>query len=197
MHKDSKPGSQKANRRREIFAREYLKDLNGTRAAIAAGYSEKTAQEAASRLLSNAMVQKRIKELLDKKIERLDITVEGVLGELRKMGFANMQDYVRLTEDGLAALDVSKVTRDQWAAVQEMTSDTAGTTVDPNWSGGEGGPPKVPVIRNKIKLADKRGSLELLGKYLKLFTDRVAVGSADGGPIAVRIVTNVNLPEEL
>lgn len=49
--------------KQELFAREYLKDLNATQAAIRAGYSEKTAQEQASRLLSNVMVQSRISEM--------------------------------------------------------------------------------------------------------------------------------------
>ncbi len=49
--------------RHEIFAREYVKDLNGTRAAIAAGYSRKTARVTASQLLTKPNIQKLLAEL--------------------------------------------------------------------------------------------------------------------------------------
>ena len=49
--------------RRERFCVEYIKDYIGTRAAIRAGYSEKGASVEASRLLRNASVLRRVKEL--------------------------------------------------------------------------------------------------------------------------------------
>lgn len=49
--------------KREKFCTEYLVDLNGTQAAIRAGYSEKTANRIASNLLSNVDIQNRIREL--------------------------------------------------------------------------------------------------------------------------------------
>ena len=47
-------------RKQQIFVAEYLTDLNATRSAIAAGYSEKTAEPAASRLLRNVKVAAEI-----------------------------------------------------------------------------------------------------------------------------------------
>ena len=49
--------------RQERFCREFLVDLNGTKASVRAGYSEKTAYSQASRLLKNAKVAARIAEL--------------------------------------------------------------------------------------------------------------------------------------
>lgn len=46
--------------RQRLFIDEYLKDFNGTQAAIRAGYSEKTAQEQSSRLLSKVIVKEEI-----------------------------------------------------------------------------------------------------------------------------------------
>jgi hypothetical protein len=43
----------------------------------------------------------------------------------------------------------------------------------------------------KIKIADKRGSLELLGRYLKLFTDKVE----HSGSLGVQLVTTVPRPQ--
>jgi phage terminase small subunit len=58
------PETLKSHFRRERFAREYLLDLNGTRAAIAAGFSFKTAAQAASRMLRNVKVRALLKDLL-------------------------------------------------------------------------------------------------------------------------------------
>lgn len=52
-------------KRQERFIQEYLIDLNAKQAAIRAGYSPKTAQEQASRLLSNVKVQTAIVAFLD------------------------------------------------------------------------------------------------------------------------------------
>lgn len=46
--------------RQRLFVTEYLKDFNGTQAAIRAGYSEKTAQEQSSRLLSKVIIKEEI-----------------------------------------------------------------------------------------------------------------------------------------
>lgn len=43
------------------FAEEYLKDSNGTQAAIRAGYSPKTANEQAARLLANVSIKDYVK----------------------------------------------------------------------------------------------------------------------------------------
>jgi len=112
---------QKTNARWNIFVREYLIDLNGARAAIAAGYSEKTARAAASRLLTKSNVQELIEKLTAARAQRLDISADRVLWELAKMAFANMLDYVTV-QNGDAYIDLSKLTRDQAAAIQESRS---------------------------------------------------------------------------
>lgn len=49
--------------RQERFCQEFAKTGNATLSAISAGYSEKTANEQGSRLLANASIQQRIREL--------------------------------------------------------------------------------------------------------------------------------------
>ena len=187
-------GKQKTDLREERFAREYIIDLNGTEAAIRAGYAKRSAHVQASRLLRKDKVKDLIAQLTLKQAEKLDITAERVLHELAVMGYANLQDFSRVTADGLAGLDLRNLTRDQWAAVQEITSDTAGMTIDPNWN-GQGEPPLIPVVRTKIKLANKVSSLELLGKYLKLFIERSEVTGPGGGPVPVQIVSHIPRPK--
>ena len=76
------------NSRHDRFCREYLKDLNGTRAAIAAGYGKKNARKIASRLLTNVDIQARVAKLTKKHADKLDLSAEKVLSELSRMGFS-------------------------------------------------------------------------------------------------------------
>ncbi len=159
------------NSRHERFCREYLTDLNGTRAAIAAGYAKKSAKVTASRLLTNANVQALLAELTKKHADKLDLSAEKVLSELSSTGFSNMLDYLKITKEGVAYVDLSNLTQEQAVAIQEITVD--------EYVEGKGKDARK-VKRTKFKLADKIRALELLGKYLKLFTERVEVTGLAG-----------------
>lgn len=150
------------------FVQEYLVDLNGAAAYKRAGYqaSGNAAETGASRMLRNAQVKAAIHAAMDERAQKAGLSAEAVLAELRKMAFANMLDYITTQSDGTAVVDLSKLTRDQAAAIQEVTAETyeeRGSRKDD----------VRPVKRVKFKLADKRGSLELLGKHLKLFKEQV------------------------
>jgi phage terminase small subunit len=71
------------NARQSLFVKEYLVDLNATRAAIAAGYSERTAESQASRLLRNVNVKQEVDKRMEKRAEKLEITAEYVLGKIK------------------------------------------------------------------------------------------------------------------
>lgn len=73
---------QKLSAKQEQFCREYLVDLNATQAAIRAGYSAKTAQEQASRLLSNVMVAARVAELKAQRADKVARTAQDVLNDI-------------------------------------------------------------------------------------------------------------------
>ncbi len=161
------------NSRHEFFAREYVKDLNGTRAAIAAGYARKTAKSAASRLLTNVNVQAILTKLTKKQADKLDLSAEKVLSELSRMGFSNFLDYVNITEEGDAFVDLSGLTQEQAAAIQEVTVN--------EYMEGKGKDARK-VKRTRLKLVDKIRSLDLLGRHLKLFTDRMEVSGLEELP---------------
>jgi phage terminase small subunit len=67
--------------------REYLLDLNGTRAAVAAGYSSKTASVVASRMLRKVKVQALLKQRMEERQQRLDLSADRVLQEIAKIAF--------------------------------------------------------------------------------------------------------------
>lgn len=70
------------NEKQKQFCNEYLIDFNGTQAAIRAGYSEKTANRIASRLLSNVDIQVYLKELIENRNERTKITQDEVIRDI-------------------------------------------------------------------------------------------------------------------
>ncbi len=134
----SQTAKQKTDLRYEIFAREYVLDLNGTRAAIAAGYSEKGAEAAASRLLRNVKVHKLIADLSSHRAKKLDITAEYVLGKVKQT--------IERCSQGVEVVD------------------------------REGNPTGV---WKEDSFAVLKGC-ELLGKHLKLFTDKLEINDSQG-----------------
>lgn len=146
----------------ERFVTEYLIDLNATQAAIRAGYSAKTAEVQGCRLLRYAHVAEAVKTAQDKRAKRTEITADAVVQELAKIGFANMLDYITV-QNGDAYVDFSTLTRDQAAAIGEVTSEI--------YTEGKGDDAK-DVKRTKFKLTDKKAALDSLGRHLGLFVDK-------------------------
>lgn len=153
--------------RERIFVREYLVDFNASRAAARAGYSPKAAPHHAHRVKNRPRVRAAIEAALAARASKLEITAERVLRELALMGFANLGDYVTPEPDGTARLDLSGLTRDQAAAIRELTSEAVTT--------GQGAAART-VRKVKVRLADKKGSLELVGKHLGLFGRKAGDG---------------------
>lgn len=159
------------NPKQDAFVAEYLVDLNGKQAAIRAGYSPKGAEVTASKLLRVPKVKIAVQEAQKTRSQRVQISQDAVLNELAKIGFANMIDYITISGDGTAGIDLSKLTREQAAAIVELTSED---TYDKEGN---------LTRRNKIKLADKRGALGDIGKHLGLFKD---------GITAVAMIVNIS-----
>jgi phage terminase small subunit len=156
------------------FVSEYLIDLNATQAAIRAGYSAKTAQQQGSRLLLNVVVQEELSRQQSKVAERLEITKEQIVDELAKIGFSNMLDYMRAGPDGDPYLDFSGLTRDQAAALSEVTVE--------DFKDGRGEDAR-DVRRVKFKLHDKKGALVDLAKMLGFMVEKHEHTGKDGAPI--------------
>lgn len=68
--------------RHERFCQEYIVDYNGTQAAIRAGYKEGSARQQAARLLSNAAILARVRELQKEQVERLAVSQDYVVMQL-------------------------------------------------------------------------------------------------------------------
>lgn len=140
------------------FCEEYIKDLNGTQAAIRAGYSEKTANEQASKLLAKVNVQIYVSELKKSLSDKNEGLAQQVIDELKKLGFANIQDYINPQNE---IKDLTTITRDNAAAVESIKK-----TVTEFSGGGESSGKKTTI---QFKLYDKISALEKLGRHLGIF----------------------------
>lgn len=75
----SKSTGAKLSPKQKRFCDEYLIDLNGTQAAVRAGYSPKTANEQAAQLLAKLSISEYIQKRQQALSEKLEITQEWVL----------------------------------------------------------------------------------------------------------------------
>jgi phage terminase small subunit len=139
------------------FVEEYLIDLNGKQAAIRAGYSARSAEVQAARLLGYAKVHAAVREAMQARSRRTGVTADRVVAELAMIGFANMRDlWPRRGE----RIDLDGLDQDRAAAVEEITIDES---IDPSG---------VLHPRIHLKLRDKIGALSSLARHLGMLTDR-------------------------
>lgn len=158
--------------RRTRFVKQFLVEHNATKAAIAAGYSEKTAGQAGARLLKDVKVREAIEAENKKANAKLDITVERVKKELARLAFYDPRKF--FNDDG-SLLPISQLDEDSAMAL-------AGMDVNELFEGN--GEDRSQVGYNKkVKLVDKLEALVALGRHLKMFTDKIEV-NADGALIA-------------
>ena len=146
-----------------MFIAEYLVDGNATRAAIAAGFSPRSAEVTGARLLKNSKVAKALALRHARRVDKLEITAERVLGELAKLAFFDPGKLFDADGHLLPIVEMDDVTRAAIAGLDVELRE--GATL---LGVGLG----VSTVR-KVKLADKGQNLERLGRYLKLFTDKV------------------------
>jgi len=162
------------NERRAAFAREYVIDYNATQAAIRAGYSAKTAQEQASRMLTNAQVQAAIAEEQQKRVKRTEITQDRVLQEVARLAFLDIRKA--LNEDGT----LKRIT--------ELDDDTAaalaGLDIFEEFT-GKGEDREFVGYTKKIKLADKKGALELLMRHMGMLNDKLKLQGDAKNPLVL------------
>jgi phage terminase small subunit len=151
-------------------------------AYIDAGYKSTldSADASAARLLADAKVAARVSELQVEAAKETIATAARVLEEMAKLAFANMADFFMVGTDGAPRLDWGSLTRDQKAALQEVTCDI--------FTDGRGDDARE-VRRVKFRLADKRAVLVDLGRHLGLFKEKVEHSGPGGGPVAIKDVT--------
>lgn len=133
------------------FCNEYLIDLNATQAAIRAGYSSKTAEQTASRLLRNVKVQEYIEKIMNEKQSRLIASQDEVLETLTAVMRRQKKEQIVTSERHRRSYFDEEG--------RKVTEDT-----------------EVPVtVEIDTKISDVNKAAELLGKRYGLFSDKVNV----------------------
>lgn len=152
--------AKKLTKKQQLFVDEYLIDLNATQAAIRAGYSVDTAREIGCENLAKPNIQQAIAKVMAERSKRTGINQDRVVLELAKIAFVKMTDIVDdegriksdATDDDLACIESVKF--------KESYSDTGSMT------------------EREVKIASKMKALELLGKHLGMWNDKIDVNVA-------------------
>lgn len=170
--------------RQARFVEEYLLDLNGTQAAIRAGYSPTSAAESACEFLTDSKISAAVERGKAVRAARVGISADAVVSELAILATACVEHYV-VDDDGYlrAAPDAPEgVMR----AVQSVDRKKR------VFYDKEGGISHVEY-EIKFKLWDKPGQLKLLGRHAgaKFATDKVELSGPGGGPIPIQEVRSV------
>jgi len=141
--------SKKLTPKQDRFCREYVIDLNGTQAAIRAGYSPRTADRLAYENLRKPEIQSRVSELAKKVDEKAEVNGERILRELLLMAHFDPSDVAnKCSSPAEIALLPEHVRR----AIAGWSWDKHGNFI--------------------LKFHDKLRALELLGKHRALWTER-------------------------
>lgn len=143
--------------KQQRFVEEYLIDLNATQAAIRSGYSAKTADVQGSRMLANVKVQQAISEIMAERSKRTGINQDRVVLELARIAFVKMTDVVNA--DGEIRPDASD---DDLACIESVKYKRSNTDTGSS-------------EEREIKIASKLKALELLGKHLGMWNDKLDV----------------------
>lgn len=142
---------------RNIFIDEYLIDLNATRAykvAYPKVKNDNTAAVNGSKLLRNTKVKKEIEKRMKEREKRTEITQDKVLKEIANLAFIDRTDIVKIISGKLVIKDFSELTPEQRACISSI---------------------KVTKFGIDVTFYNKEKALELLGKHLGMFTEKLEV----------------------
>ncbi len=163
----------KLTAKQKAFVNEYLIDLNATQAAIRAGYSVKTANEQGARLLANVSISEFISKAMEERSKRTGITADQVLNELAMIAFANGTDFAQVVEEpiivnGRYVKDPDTGQLRKQEVVKIVPTDKLPEDKKRAIAGIKEGRYGVEVAT-----CDKVKALELLGRHLGMFKDKV------------------------
>lgn len=146
-------------KKQKIFADEYLIDLNATRAyrvAYPSVKKDETAAAAAARMLRNVKVQEYISERMQERQQRTEVTQDMVVKELAAIAFARATDYAAVKGGSVCIKDTDSLSDDQVRAIAGIKEGANGI---------------------EIKLNDKEKALELLGRHLGMWNDKLDINA--------------------
>ena len=133
----------------EAFVKEYLVDLSPTKAARRAGYSAKSAKTLGPRVFKRPDVQTAIRKAMEERAKRTEVDADKVVQQLARIAFADMKNYVEYGPGGVTLKQSGKVDGTVVGSVSETKEGIRFTLA-----------PKIPA-------------LELIGRHLGMFNDKM------------------------
>jgi len=172
--------------KRAAFCREFVADYNGTQAAIRAGYSKRTANEQAPRLLANVSIQKEIARRESLIQNKIFICKEKILRELAMLGFSDIKDHVTIDAVGcVQAVGIDNLPIGASRAVKKVKEKRIIKSVQ----GTKDKPSEDTILEStfEFELHDKINPLIQMGKELGMFREQREHTGKDGGPVEVTL----------
>ena len=153
--------------RQRAFVEAYASMPNAKTAAITAGYSERSARQIGSRLLTRVDIKSAIRARTTTALEKLEVSDEMTLQELAVIAFSNIQDFVEWDKDGdLVVKPSAEIPRHLAAAIESIDEQVFK-------SENKDGTRQYTRVKRKIKLYNKLDALKTLSEYLGI-TDSMA-----------------------
>ena len=176
--------------KQNAFCAEYLKDMNATKAAIRAGYSAKSAEAIGAQLLKKTRVARIIDSALGRRALRVEVTTDDVLRELIAMAQTDISQA--FDENGTLRpfADMPHDVRRMISAVE--TEELKGMVIGAD---GEMDIGTVGKVR-KVKFWSKEKALELLGRHLKMYVDKVEHSADSSLEALILAATQKTEPEK-
>lgn len=157
-----------------LFVYHYLLTLDPWASALRAGYSVSVARSTAYQWCKpggpKARIYDAIQHGLSRHAQKLEISTERVLQGLAQLAFSNALDYGSVDEEGEFSINLTGTTRDQFAAVSEITSRSTRVGGGKTTKGKKDAATVTERV-TRLKLADKRPALVDLGRHLGIFKD--------------------------
>lgn len=158
---DLKPIEEWTDKERLIVDKYFELGLNGTQAAIKAGYSKHSARQIASETLSKPYIRAEI----NRRLSLMAMGKDEVLARLAAQGRGDMRDFIGLSSNALKRHPDGSLIK----KYKNNISTTTITTTDP-----EGNPVVEKTVEEKIELElyDAQAALVQLGRHHGLFMDK-------------------------
>lgn len=140
------------------FVEEYLIDLNATQAAIRAGYKPDNADKVGTELLGKTRVSEAIAKAMADRSKRTGVNADRIITELAKIAFANAGDII----DPVDGCIKENAAPEDLAAIQSIKVKTTDGA-------------RMSSMEREVKLSEKTKALELLGKHIGMWNDKIDV----------------------
>jgi len=151
------------NAKHERFCQEYIVDNNGTQSAKNAGFSKRTAGQKAVTLLLLPTIKGRLAHLQANLSEASGVTALMLMNELKRIGFSNIDDYLRIDEDGnVIGKDFDTIDKSKLAAIESIKQTI-------NVTSNKDGDREYETKNFTFKLHDKLKAIAEMAKHIGFY----------------------------